>query len=134
MSYTTSKWIEAGVTALAIQVDGAGHARFVLHRRIPDSPTEPRWEPIHVSGLYPDAAAAEADGVRQRDRLRRKAFAAMTVNERLSYAGLMPRWELAIRSGSRQDLLSILAEVDLADQANAIADAAMSTQEGRKPF
>jgi hypothetical protein len=126
VSYTTSKWIEDGPTALAIEIDGKGLARFVLHRRVPEYPNEPSWEPIHFSGLYPDAESAEADGVLQRDELRRKAFAAMTVNERLSYAGFMQRWDLAVRNRNRQVLVSILAEVDLADQADSIADAAMS--------
>jgi hypothetical protein len=126
MSYTTSKWIEDGPTSLEIQTDDKGLARFVLHRRIPEYPNEPKWEPIHFSGLYADAESAEADGVLQRDQLRRKAFASMTVNERLVYAGLMDRWDLAVRNRNRQALTSILSEIDLSDQAEAVADAAMS--------
>ena len=126
MAYTTSRWLEDGPTALAIQTDDNGLARFVLHRRIPEYRTEPSWEPIHFSGPYPDAESAEADGVLQCGQLRRKAFAAMTVNERLSYAGLIHKWDCAIRYRDREALIAILTEIELSDQAEAIADAAMS--------
>ncbi|WIB65729.1 hypothetical protein [Curtobacterium sp. MCBD17_040] len=53
-------------------------------------------------------------------------FAAMTVNERLSVAGLLPVWDAAVRRRDREAVASLLGRVGLADQVNEIADAAFA--------
>ncbi|MDB5438328.1 MAG: hypothetical protein JWM33_755 [Caulobacteraceae bacterium] len=117
MTYTRSKRIEDGATAIDIQTDTAGVARFVLHQQVLDASGQPCWTPFHLSGLYSDAASAEADARIQSDRLRRNVLAGMTVNERLSFAGLMGRWDQAVGDGNRDEMISVLSEVELADQA-----------------
>lgn len=52
----------------------------------------------------------------------RPDFGGMTTNERLSFAGLMPDWDEAARSRDRTRMIEILSKVDLANQADQIAD------------
>ena len=49
-------------------------------------------------------------------------FEGMTTNERLFQAGLLDQWDAAVRGRDRACMLRVLAEVDLTDQAEAIAD------------
>lgn len=49
-------------------------------------------------------------------------YAAMTVNERLHAAGLIDRFDAAARTRNREEMIALLALVELADQADWIAD------------
>jgi hypothetical protein len=56
----------------------------------------------------------------------RSRYTGMTVNERLFDAGLVDAFDTAVKAGNRAQMISILSKVDLADQAAAIAEAALS--------
>jgi hypothetical protein len=58
--------------------------------------------------------------------MKQSDFAGMTVNERLYLAGLLPRFDAATRAADRNALIDLLGQVDLADQAAAIADGVLS--------
>jgi hypothetical protein len=53
-------------------------------------------------------------------------YSGMTVNERLSEAGLLPEWDAAARSRNRERMIDLLGKVDLANQAEWIADTILS--------
>ena len=53
-------------------------------------------------------------------------FAGMTVNERLYLAGLLSRFDEAVRCSDRATLLELLGQVDLPDQAQTITDAVLA--------
>ncbi len=50
----------------------------------------------------------------------------MTVNERLCDAGLIDRFDAAARARNRDEMIAVLALVELADQAAWIADTIIS--------
>jgi hypothetical protein len=52
----------------------------------------------------------------------RPDYSAMTVNERLSVAGLLDEWDTAIGTGDRQRAIQILGQVDMAGQAAQAVD------------
>ena len=57
----------------------------------------------------------------------RPNFGGMTVNERLAVAGLMKRFDGAIRSGDRQGAIEILLQVAMSeDNAAATVDAVLA--------
>jgi len=49
-------------------------------------------------------------------------FAGMTTNERLFAAGLLDTFDLAARRRDRARMIEVLGKVELADQAERIAD------------
>ena len=53
----------------------------------------------------------------------------MTVNERLFERGLVAEWDAAFSSRDREAMIKILGQVELADQADWIADSKL----GRNP-
>ncbi len=53
-------------------------------------------------------------------------FRGMTTNERLYSAGLMPDWDIAALSRDRKRMIEILSKVDLANQADQIADTVLA--------
>lgn len=53
-------------------------------------------------------------------------FGGMTVNERLSSAGLVEAWDAAVAKRDRQLGIDLLGRVDLASQAAAIVDAVLA--------
>ena len=53
-------------------------------------------------------------------------FSGMTVNERLSSAGLVEVWDAAVAQRDRQLGIDLLGRVDLASQAAAIVDAVLA--------
>jgi hypothetical protein len=48
--------------------------------------------------------------------LKRPNYAGMTVNERMSAAGIMDRFEPAARSRDREEMISLLLEVETGEQ------------------
>jgi RNAse (barnase) inhibitor barstar len=57
-------------------------------------------------------------------------YSGMTVNERLSSAGIMADWDAAAKSRNRKRMIALLCRVGLADQAEQIADAILSNPKG----
>jgi hypothetical protein len=53
-------------------------------------------------------------------------YAGMTVNERFYEAGIMEEWDRAATSKNRDRMIELLGEVELADQAEQIADTVLS--------
>jgi hypothetical protein len=53
-------------------------------------------------------------------------YAGMTVNERLYEAGVIEEWDKAASSKDRERMIELLAKVELAEQAEQIAEAALS--------
>lgn len=53
-------------------------------------------------------------------------YGGMTVNERLFAAGLLARWDAAVRTSNGEEMIAILASVELSDQAQDIADAVLT--------
>ena len=49
----------------------------------------------------------------------------MTVNERLYATGLVAAWDEAVQRKDRAALINLLGKVELADQAEAIANAVL---------
>lgn len=49
-------------------------------------------------------------------------FDAMTVNERFVEAGLLEAWDLALERRDRNEMIAVLGQVDLAEQAASIVD------------
>jgi hypothetical protein len=49
-------------------------------------------------------------------------YSGMTVNERLFSAGLLADWDAAAQSRNRKRMVELLSKVDLAGQADQIAD------------
>jgi hypothetical protein len=60
-------------------------------------------------------------------------YAGMTVNERLSSAGLLVTFDKAVQRGDRDAMIELLTAVELGEQAAGIADAILShpTRYGR---
>ena len=56
-------------------------------------------------------------------------FAGMTANERLFAAGLLDAFDQAARRRNRPRMVEILGKVELADQAEEIADAIVAEPE-----
>ncbi len=56
----------------------------------------------------------------------RPDYSGMTVNERLFSAGLLEDWGAAKKSRDRTRMVELLSKVDLADQADKIADTILS--------
>jgi hypothetical protein len=50
----------------------------------------------------------------------------MTVNERFFSAGLLEDWDAAKKTRDRTRMIDLLSKVDLADQADVIADTILS--------
>jgi hypothetical protein len=46
----------------------------------------------------------------------------MTTNERLFVAGLLTEWDAAVKARNRALMIELLSQVDLSEQAAAIAD------------
>jgi hypothetical protein len=57
---------------------------------------------------------------------RKSQYGGMTVNERLSDAGLMPEWDTAASSRNTERMIELLGKVDLADQAESIVETILS--------
>ena len=53
---------------------------------------------------------------------RESRYAGMTANERLFEAGSLSGWNAAARLRNREQMIELLGEVDLEDQAEWIAD------------
>jgi hypothetical protein len=53
-------------------------------------------------------------------------YGGMTVNERLVESGLIDRFDEAARKRDRAGIIEVLASVELADQAEHIADALLA--------
>jgi hypothetical protein len=51
----------------------------------------------------------------------------MTVNERLSEAGLLEKWDIAARARDRRAMIEVLSQVDLGSQAEWIADMVLAS-------
>jgi hypothetical protein len=49
-------------------------------------------------------------------------YGGMTVNERLSTAGLLEKFDRAARKRDRDSMIALLSEVELADHAPSITD------------
>jgi hypothetical protein len=49
-------------------------------------------------------------------------YSGMTVNERLSEAGIMDAWDTAAISRNRDRMIELLGQVELSDQAEQIID------------
>jgi hypothetical protein len=47
-------------------------------------------------------------------------YSGMTVNERLSEAGIMDAWEAAAHSGNRDQMIELLRRVEISDDAQKI--------------
>jgi hypothetical protein len=54
----------------------------------------------------------------------------MTVKERLSEAGLLDQFDVAIRARDRARLVKLLGHVELEDQAEDIADTSLAHLDG----
>ena len=54
-------------------------------------------------------------------------FDAMTTNERLVEAGLIDAWDNAVSRRDRPEMIALLGQVDLAEQAAWIADRALES-------
>jgi hypothetical protein len=52
----------------------------------------------------------------------------MTVNERLFATGLLPAWDAAVLSKDRTTMIELLKRVELASQADIIADSALKNK------
>ncbi|MBZ5591658.1 MAG: hypothetical protein LAP39_05445 [Acidobacteriia bacterium] len=50
----------------------------------------------------------------------------MTTNERLSVAGLLTEWDMAVKARNRERMIQLLAQVDLSEQAASIADSVLA--------
>lgn len=55
-------------------------------------------------------------------------LAAITTNERLLDAGLLDEWDRAVSERDRMEMIALLGRVDLADQADWIADQILKKQ------
>ncbi len=55
-----------------------------------------------------------------------RRYSGMTVHERLSEAGLHDQFDVAVKMGNKTRLIALLEEVELGDQAEQIADAALA--------
>ena len=49
-------------------------------------------------------------------------YSGMTTNERLFVAGLLTEWDAAVKARNRALMIELLSQVDLSEQAAAIAD------------
>lgn len=55
-------------------------------------------------------------------------YDAMTVNERLFTAGLLPKWDAAVRQRDRREMIALLRRVDLTlEQAAQTSDAVLAS-------
>ena len=104
---------------LEVETNADGNARFVIRQRYRISGRE-GWSVVHTSGLYADAAGAEADGLEQWKGLRQLWLGGMTLNERLVMAGLMDDWDAAVRARDRKRMTAILIAVEAGNQAASI--------------
>jgi hypothetical protein len=57
---------------------------------------------------------------------RQADYSGMTVNERLFSAGLLADWDAAAQARNRKRMVDLLSKVDLADQADQIADSILA--------
>ena len=56
----------------------------------------------------------------------RPDYSGMTVNERLSAAGLLPQWDAAIAAGDRQRAIDVLGRIDMDEtRASPTVDATL---------
>ena len=55
-------------------------------------------------------------------------FIGMTTNERLAEAGLLDVWDAAFARRDRDEMIALLGQVDLAEQAAWITDQALRNQ------
>ncbi len=55
-------------------------------------------------------------------------FEGMTTNERLFEAGLMDLWDAAFARRDRNEMIALLGQVDLAEQAGWITDQALRNE------
>jgi len=55
-------------------------------------------------------------------------FTGMTTNERLAEAGLLDAWDAAFERRDRNELITLLGQVDLAGQAAWITDQALQNR------
>ena len=53
-------------------------------------------------------------------------YGGMTTNERLFAAGLLSKWDDAVRKRERARMIELLSRVDLGQQAESIADTVLS--------
>jgi hypothetical protein len=121
-----AKWIDVEPgCALEILTNAEGPAQFVVQQRYRDGRGRDAWSTVYTSGLYADAAAAEADGRGQWKALRKAWFGAMTVNERLVLGGVIEDWDAAVRARDRRRMAAILAKLEVGDQAARIIEAVL---------
>ncbi len=52
----------------------------------------------------------------------------MTVNERLFARGLLEKWDLALEQRDRKEMIDLLEQIDLADQAEQIVGTTLQRQ------
>jgi hypothetical protein len=53
-------------------------------------------------------------------------YGGMTVNERLSVAGLIDEWDVAAKSRNRDRMIEVLSKVELSQQAAEITDTVLA--------
>jgi len=56
----------------------------------------------------------------------RPEYGGMTVNERFFAAEILPEWDAAVRARNCKRMVELLSRVDLADQAEQIANAVLA--------
>lgn len=53
-------------------------------------------------------------------------FSGMTVDERLFAAGLLDRWDAAVCARDRNEMMGVLKQVDMSDEAATTTDAVLA--------
>ena len=80
------------------------------------------WTPSRISGFYQslDLAEQSVGGYLPFD------YGGMTVNERLSVAGLLKEFEVVSKARNRAEMIKLLARVGITEGIDSVVDAALS--------